>query len=75
MSDSIGLGSWVVHQEYGFAQVWGVWQANPDDPEVADEDDGVVVIATGTECFSVFRETLALADLGPEPAAYVGGAS
>jgi len=63
-TQTIGLGSWVVHPEHGFAQVWDVWAPDDNDPEVPDEDDDRVIIATGTECFEVRRDTLTLAEMG-----------
>lgn len=68
LDDRIRLGSWVVHPEYGFAQVWDVF-----DPEARQEfeeklDDDVVLIATGTRLAYVRLDALRLADMGEDVA-------
>lgn len=64
MSTPIGLGSWVVHPDYGLAQVWDAF-----DPKARQEfeekfDDDVVLIATGTSFHYVRLGALRLADMG-----------
>jgi hypothetical protein len=69
MSAQIRLGSWVVHPEHGFSQVWDVFDpaARQEGEEKFDTD--VVLIANGTSLRYVRLASLTLADLGDEAVA------
>lgn len=68
MIASIGLGSWVVHPEHGFSQVWDVYDPNARQEGEEKFDEDVVLIANGTALRYVRLASLTLADMGEEVA-------
>lgn len=65
-TEQIVLGSWVVHPEHGFSQVWDVFDpaARQEGEEKWDAD--VVLIANGTALRYVRLATLVLAEMAEE---------
>lgn len=60
----IGIGSWVVHPEHGFSQVWDVFDLKARQELEEKFDPDVVLIANGTALRYVHLGSLVLADMG-----------